>query len=460
MSRLRTLGLAIIAWSLTTGGNAAASDQRVTDEAPELWLEAGISPATPYLQSQSVYTVRLYQGIGLQELEFRAPAAALAEIRPIGERIEEVTRAGRRYRVTERRYALFPFASGELALEPAGITARRFSTAPATPDVVLNAPALKPKVRPIPSGAPLGAWLPARTLAVTESWSPDTTAPGAGQPIQRTIRITAQGIDASQLPELSVRGEGFSAHAAPPALHDRIEGDWNVGTREQTWTIVPTRPGTMTVSGVVIPWWNSDTHRIEFANLPGRSLTIAAAPAAVSDGHTGSATHGSGQSSTPMTPPASSAIRDVRPVMEITPYTIGMWLLVITLTGGLLVALRGRTAAWRRLARACRNNDARAAQAALLQGGAPRASARSPKTLGELAFGLPDDCPYRAELARLERHRYGPSRDTWREGRALAKTLIISRIRPKCLKPCQPPPPGAGRRITALQDGRRATRRQ
>lgn len=431
MSRQHAPRRAIIAWSLTLWGSAAAAAHSVgNDNTPELWLEAQMSPSTPYVQSQSIYTVRLYQAIALRDLEFKAPAAPLAEIRPIGERIEELTHAGRRYRVTERRYAVFPFASGELPLEPAGISAHRLSAPPATPDVVLSAPTIKPGVRPIPPGAPAGEWLPAHALDIAESWSADPATLAAGQAIQRTIRITARGIDASQLPELRVHGDGVTVHPAPPALHNRIEGDWNIGIREQTWTIVPSRAGPVKVSGVLIAWWNAGTHRTEVARLPERALSIAAAEAPVSKGHSGSASLDSALSPAPLAPPSpTTAIGNVSAHFVVEPSSIATCLLVIALAGGLFVALRRRTTAWLRLARACLCNDVHATRTALLQLESPQAPAAAPKTLGELALHVPDDCPYRKELARLERHCYGQQRNTWREGGTLARTLVLWKIR-------------------------------
>lgn len=462
MNRLHALRLAILAWSLALWGGTAAGDQPGgTNNTPELWLEAKLSPSAPYVQSQSLYTVRLYQAIGLRDLEFRAPAAPLAEIRPIGERIEELTHAGRRYRVTERRYAVLPFASGELALEPAGISAHRGSTPPAAPDIVLDAPRIKPGVRPIPPGAPAGAWLPAHALELAESWSADPATLAAGQPIQRTIRISARGTDASQLPELQVRGDGITAYPAPPALHNRIEGDWNIGVREQTWTMVPARPGAVTVSETRIAWWNVGTHRAEVARLPERSLSIAAAPSRTPDGASGSPIPDSAPSPTPPAPPPSTAgIEHAHAPFGIEPSTAATYLLVIAFAGGLCVALRRRTTAWLRFAHACLCGDARAARSALLQLEAPRPPAAVPKTLGELAFYAPNDCQYRKELARLEQHCYGPHHDTWRNGIALAGSLVMCKLRRRWNKRGQPQPSEHGRRITASRDGRHATRRR
>lgn len=462
MSRQHAPRRAIIAWSLTLWGGAAAAALPVgKDNAPELWLEAKMSPAAPYVQSQSIYTVRLYQAIALRDLEFKAPAAPLAEIRPIGERIEELTHAGRRYRVTERRYAVFPFSSGEFPLEPAGISAHRLSTPPATPDIVLSAPTIKPGVRPIPPGVPAGAWIPAHALDIAESWSADLTTLAAGQSIQRTIRVTARGIDASQLPELQIDGEGITAYPAPPALHNRIEGDWNIGIREQTWIIVPARIGPVKLSGVLIAWWNAGTHRAEVARLPSRALTIAAAPPPISNGQSESVSRDNTPAPIPPAPgPSPSDTWNARAPFGIAPSSIAACILVVALGGALFVALRRRTTAWFHLTRACLRNEVHAVRAALLQLETPRAPAAAPKTLGELALSAPHDCQYRKELARLERHCYGPPRPSWGEGPALVRSLLMCKFRQKWSKRGQPQPSEHGRRITASRDGRHAIRRR
>lgn len=402
-------------------GPASAADQAARNA--RLWVEAEIEPVAPYVQAQALYTLRLYQAVGVQDVEFHAPRAQLADIRPIDDpQVGEVTRDGRRFRVTARRYAVFPFASGPLALSDGHVTGTVTvpgASPPATEALRLDPPATTLDVLAIPPDAGHGAWLPARRLSISETWSPDPAVARVGQTLRRTIRIEAEGLDAAQLPVLAPGGEGFAAHPEVPRLDNYAADNWNVAIREQSWLIVPLRAGSLALPALQLPWWDVGAHRARSAMLPERQFTITSAQPP-------------SDASTPVVPPpldAAAPAGPSEPAAAITRArtTLHSLIALLPIAAALGAAvwlgfrLRRRTAAWRGLREACRRGDPRAAQRALLQWAASRWPDSHPRSVGEVAGRLP--APAADALGELDRRIYGPDRGPW-DGTALLAGIL------------------------------------
>lgn len=252
------LGL-LLAVVLASAAILAAPPAAAQNQGRDLWLEAEIEPAQVYVQAQAIYRLRLYQAVDVRELKINGPSARLADLRQIGgERVYEALRDGRRYRVHERSYAVFPFGSGALELSGAHATGRVVSVsavgagaakaADGRQAVRLEAAARTLTVRPVPaSAAGADVWLPAHTLTLSESWSPPAAETRPGQALRRSIRIEAGGIDAGQIPQMQVVAPGMMVDAEAPRLQNRMAGERNIGVREQTFRMVAQRAGEILV---------------------------------------------------------------------------------------------------------------------------------------------------------------------------------------------------------------------
>lgn len=415
----------------------AAANTHDTHVPPDFWLESVLEPASPYVQAQAVFALRLYQAVSLRDLEFHAPTAPLADIRPIdGERVSEINRGERRYRLTERRYAVFPFASGKLELPEAHVSARTATGAATTASPLrIVAPTGVHEVLPMPPGSRGAAWVPARALVLAETWSADPAEARVGEPLRRTIRIEAHGVDAAQLPEVVPAGPGFSAHAEPPRLDNHFDDMWNVGIREQVWQVVPARPGSLVLPAIDLPWWDVVTHRMRRASLPARTIHVTtgsghepAPEPSPADTHAGPP---QGMTTSPPTSEPSSAPAPAEPAAKTTD-TIPVFATVaaaLAVVAGLLfhLHLRRHHSAWRELKKACRRHDPRAARDAVLRWVARYHPAAPPHTLGEVARWLPK-ADAQAALADLDRHLYGPDTPAW-DGRILLASLATWRYK-------------------------------
>ena len=372
-----------------------------------LFLEVDAEPATPYVQQQVIYSLRLWRRFEISNASLSEPElSADAIVKPIDEdRRFEASRDGKRYEVIERRFALFPQTSGKVTIKPAVVTAQvvkrgfslfdSFSQPVATRRIVSAAVELD--VKPIPADFPGGTWLPARQLSLNEDWMPAGKQAKVGEPLTRTLNLWADGLTAGQLPPLEMDAvHGLKLYPDRPQTSEQQQATGYSAVLQRKTAIIPVEAGELTLPAIEIPWWNTQTDRLEFARVPASTLISAAVP---------------GQAP-PAPTPAPAPVADV-PVAAATPSPVRLdtgdnafWRSVALLAGaGWLMTLM---LWWRRpsaatapaitssdeaplaaLARAVdasfASGDARAVAAALLRWGAGRWPQSPPRSLGALA---------------------------------------------------------------------------
>lgn len=391
-------------------GAAALAAQSAAAQTQDVFVEAELQPKQVYVQAQAVYLLRFYHAVDVRELKMNGPTARLAELRPIGgERVYEALREGRRYRVHERRYALVPLGSGALALSGAFVQGRVLAPSVGAADgraaIRLEATAQTLTVLPVPAAAGAGSWLPATALALSESWSLPPGGISPGQLLQRTIRIEADGVDASQIPPLTLQAPGLQVLAEPPRLENRPDGEGMTGVREQRFQLLALRAGTLEVPALQLSWWNLRADALAVATLPARTLRVAAVVTEVAAEAPGDR---------PVTA-ASAATRRSTPdtTLPLAPSWPRLLLASALLLGaglGWACARRPRVRAAWRLQRACRAGHAGAVRDALLAWAALSWPAQPPLTLEALAQRGADPA-LRQALGLLERRLYGPPAD-------------------------------------------------
>lgn len=408
-----------IGWGLLLLGAMAAATVLAApptiSPGQDLLLEAELESAQVYVQTQAIYRLRFYQAVDVSDLQITGPSARLADVRPIGTgRVYEALRDGRRYRVHERSYAVFPFSSGSLKLSGAHVLGRVTAGAAKSTDgrypLRLEVADQTLTVYPAPAAAGDGPWLPASSLTLSESWSPPATQVRPGQALRRSIRIQAVGIDAGQISPLQVTAPGMLVDAEPPRLENRITGELNIGVREQTFRMVALRAGDIVLPELKLLWWDLDADALASATLPSRSVHVTADDAALAAVPPMTPVPAPAQASTS----ASNLSQGMSKLETTAPATPNRWPLLLValalLCAGLALAYARRPgvrAAWR-LQRACRLGNAAAVRDGLLQWAAAVWPQAPPLTLEMLAERVPDPATRQA-LAALDRCLYGPN---------------------------------------------------
>jgi hypothetical protein len=136
--------------------------------------------------------------------------------------------------------------------------------------------------------------LPATGLSLSQSWQPD---PGldllAGESLTRTLTITAEGLNASQLPELSSLGEaaitGLREYTDQPELENSVVDNGIRGLRQDSAALLVQQAGAFQIPALRLYWWDtaSDSLRetqldpIALNVMSSQSFAAAAPPASV-----------------------------------------------------------------------------------------------------------------------------------------------------------------------------------
>ena len=272
------------------------------DAQRDIFLEAEVDSHFPYVQGQVLLTLRLMSAVSLQEGKLDDPEIAWGMIERVGKDASfETVRDGRRYHVTERRYAITPQKAGAQIIPPVllsgAIPDERSQRLPlenffdnrrrgqgngpfssmfqTTRQIHIRSPKVSLTVKEVPQGVKGNLWLPAQEFTIKESWSGDTEHIKMSEPLTRTVVIYAKGLRGEQLPELPVPDYGtIKTYPDKAQTNTGFDGTWIVGTREEKYALVPTKPGSVTVPGIRIPWWNIETAKWETAELPPRTLKV------------------------------------------------------------------------------------------------------------------------------------------------------------------------------------------
>ena len=263
-----------------------ATGGRASHNSGDIFLEVEVTPDDPYVQAQVIYTVRLYRSVVTDNgsLSEPQPSGGNAVIERLGEdKSYEVQKVGVRYMVTERQYAIFPQGSGDITIEPVTFQGQigrdtGFFMDPFGPPprmVVEKSRAVQLHVKPISQGFTGKLWLPLRKLELQEQWSRDPSALPAGEPVTRTLKLIAEGLTASQLPDMEdALPDTLKQYPDQPVQNNNIGSQGITGTREEKTAVIPAQEGEYPLPAIEIPWWNTKTDRQEVAILPARIITV------------------------------------------------------------------------------------------------------------------------------------------------------------------------------------------
>lgn len=254
----------------------------------DIYLDVEVEPKSVYVQQQFSYKVRLFSRVQLGNASLTEPQLNGAECiveKQDQDRNYETIIDGRRYLVVERSYSIYPQQSGRLRIEPivfSGqlVQAQRSFFGPigqAGPVRKLSSDAFEIDIKPIPAEFTGKHWLPAEDLQLVENWSTDPRQLTVGEPATRTLLLTAEGVLASQLPQVSTdEMADFKLYPDQPKLETDSTATPSHARRTEKVAFIPTHSGRFNLPAIRIDWWNSKTDQQETFILPARTVDVAA----------------------------------------------------------------------------------------------------------------------------------------------------------------------------------------
>ena len=466
----------------------AASGIQQGHASGDIFLETSCEPPDPFIQQEVICTIRLFYANEITEGSLSEPSSPDAIIKRLG-KDEHLSRSrdSRRYSVLVRRYAIFPQKSGELAL-PAPVfdgevtVPRKGKLIPPGSNIFPRDPffsqllpgiggttrhvrkageAVTLHVKPIPSNWNGKFWLPAKSLEISQQWEPENEKCMVGDPVTRTITITARGLRAEQLPDLDPAStHELGIYTDRPSLDNQESRQGIIGKKIIKIVYIPQKSGKVTIPAIRFTWFNTVTQKVETASLPSRTIDVAGHGTTKKDAGLNAGKSKQGIEPTqPVFSPKKQGIKSDQatasriPKHEDNPTILpetwkwlalsmsAMWLITL----GLLIRERRlrKTAEndgtqdkkdkdfqkKRRIRelkkefhRACGQNNARAARNALLKWAQAKWHNSPPAGLSDIAHRIPDPAVSK-EIMELNRALYSETQGAWQRGRELSALL-------------------------------------
>ncbi|MDD5460651.1 MAG: BatD family protein [Methylococcales bacterium] len=274
---------------------AQNSGHKAVENDEDLYIEVEAMPEDPYIQSQVIYTLRLFTKVDIAQARLNEPELADAVIERLGEDKNYNTQVnGVNYSVTERKYAIFPQKSGKLTIKPLVLTAEvvpgnssgyggfsDFFNSQISKTKHVESKPITLDIKPAPASFTGPHWLPAQQLILKQEWSGDIQHMKVGEPLTRTLTVLAKGTTVGQLPELntSKTTDQLKAYPDQPVLQEQKKADGLLAFREEKIALIPSAAGTYTLPAIEIPWFNTQSKKIEIARIPETAITALAAEA-------------------------------------------------------------------------------------------------------------------------------------------------------------------------------------
>lgn len=397
----------------------------------DVFLEADVDSNSVYVQSQVLLTVRLYQSIQLENAGISPLEIEDAFVKPLEQQSFQRTLEGKRFRVTQLRFAIFPEKSGTLDIPSQVFTARvrtgngGLFNRGLGKQLQRRTQPLSIEVKPRPTNFNGAQWLPATRLTVQERWSTPPEQLRVGESATRTVTLVGEGVQGAQLPPVRIPPtDRLKVYPDQPEISERENDEGLVGQRKDTTAIVPVKAGQWQLPEISIPWWDTQAQRLRYATLPAKTLIV-------SPGEAIAPTPPQPQAAPEHAEPANTTTvidsRSAHRWQLIAAITTALWLLTLAAAAlwwhyqkrsvsakktAINAERPGARNALKRLRQACENNKAQEARHRLIEWAAAASGREEIKTLDQLVAHFNDDALGEA-VNVLEQSLYGAQSRPW-----------------------------------------------
>lgn len=431
----------------------------------QILLTATISTNRIVTQGQLLLKVRLLLKAGLSEGQLSEPQPTGVEvlIKKLNTDVRKYEKQadGRVYQVIERDYAIFPQGSGQMQIPAlqfdgviAGARTRLDPFARQGKRVRRTSQPLQVEVTPLPKDLGRRPWIPATSVVFQDDWQQQRPNLVVGEPATRTLRLSADGVLAAQLPELKPAvPDDFKTYPDQPNREDQ-RGSSNSGIRgvlEQKIALVPTRVGRYQLPAYDLDWWDVTTGQWRQVQIAALEIDVAPATEPVTQNPPSMPATPTGQERTDVVavaPQTAASATSVIPAIDREPSKPEVWFRVsLGLAFGWLLTLiflffwrrrsvsvvqempvidpqHNQKEARRAAVQAARNNDPQATRKALRIWSRTLWPSDQNDAYEQLCIAV--DPMMRKELENLDRCLYGRSGVVW-SGQEMAACLEVWR---------------------------------
>lgn len=263
-------------WYAAQAPAAATADSK----APR--VEVSVSATNIYEQQNVVYTARVISSDNLKTLDVVIPRVTGAVLEKVDGPVAS-SGPGREI-INTYHFKLTPLQSGELVIPAITFkgthAGRHWSGFPGVP----QAPGEDDPFT-ISSGKPLTfdvmtadssqqPWLPLNDLKLRSSMSEEQPFK-EGKPVTLTLELTAKGALGEQLPSLEQQlpSDQYRIYRDSVTVKNGIsrDGEHLIGTRKETYTLIPLKDGWVRLPRITVGWWDVDKDKAMLAGLPDQA---------------------------------------------------------------------------------------------------------------------------------------------------------------------------------------------
>lgn len=254
----------------------------------DIFIEIETNKDSAFVQEEILLTARLLYAINLKNGSLSEPSADGVIVQQINKGANYTTqRNGKTYQVLERKYAIFAENSGTLTLNPlifegevTDNSRQSFSMFQRGRPVRQVSPMLELEIKQIPQSFVNQDWIPAKQINLQQSWSQNKPYQ-VGEPITRTINLTATGLSETQLPDLTIPEiNGAKIYQDKTDTMTRTDGQQLIASKVIKYAVIPTTQGLLNIPEFQLEWFDTQTQTAQTASIPATTLTIQAADAA------------------------------------------------------------------------------------------------------------------------------------------------------------------------------------
>lgn len=252
-----------------------------------VYMDSQVDTERVYVQAQVLLTLRIYHSIPLYASgQLSALSMPDARVEPLGKpRSFEQFINGVRHGVIEIRYAIFPQKTGAMSIPALAFSTTLTGHDPSSLEPPSNLPGQQIEVRsaqiplevmPPPAQFPSNAtWLPAQALHLEQQWNPEQAELNTEQALTRTVSIRVQGQPSSNIPVLlAQQQDNFHSYANPIQKQQITNEQGVVSIHHEQLALVGENSGHHEIPAIKLPWWNTVTNQLEYAELPAHFVQI------------------------------------------------------------------------------------------------------------------------------------------------------------------------------------------
>jgi hypothetical protein len=251
--------------------------QNPTADLRKSFIELSTDKAELYVQEQLLLTVQLYFSNDLIRGELSEPVSNNAVIESLGPQQEYArVRGDQRYRMIERRYAVYPQTSGQLSLAPVEFEGSFRGVSGRLQILRSSEQLFDLPVKDIPPQFTGSVWLPATGLTLEDSGLPKDNRVTSGANLTRQLTLRANGLPDATLPPFPAQtAPGLRTYPEPAKRATDTSIDGLTSILQQASALVPVEAGELRLPELRIPWWDTASDSEKVAIIPERVLMVA-----------------------------------------------------------------------------------------------------------------------------------------------------------------------------------------